>query len=266
MHCGDDTMCRGGCSCRWKTGNLICKVDKKSGEKKDCKVDNSTRDYDGCIDYSDQMLTLPPDTTRKFKVFSAFLHHPRSCNYRRSILSFLYAAKHPALHNSAKADKTQQGQHDEPSERVFLGESARDPPASTDSSRAPRAKMVLSMQFPVGEGSVRGTEQIGPRPALGCRMMSLPVKVSDELRIGGSDQNRQSHTTVLNRLNRLSMTVESVIGPHSLRLRLAGHVACERRLAASRDSPECSEAEHLEAWNDESVEQVIVEDSCSSSA
>ncbi|EKX54123.1 hypothetical protein GUITHDRAFT_160816 [Guillardia theta CCMP2712] len=46
--------CRGGCTCRWKTGNKVCKVNKNNGELNECKENNNSMEYDGCIDYTDE--------------------------------------------------------------------------------------------------------------------------------------------------------------------------------------------------------------------
>mmetsp|Transcript_27701 Transcript_27701/g.90217 ORF Transcript_27701/g.90217 Transcript_27701/m.90217 type:complete len:218 (-) Transcript_27701:277-930(-) len=45
--------CRRGCSCRWKTGKKICKVNKNNGELSECKENNISMEYDGCIEYTD---------------------------------------------------------------------------------------------------------------------------------------------------------------------------------------------------------------------
>ena len=70
---------RGGCTCRWKTGNKVCKVNKNgevgflcsmdrrdvhgtecpaSFQLNECKDNNSSMEYDGCIDYTDEVSCI----------------------------------------------------------------------------------------------------------------------------------------------------------------------------------------------------------------
>uniref|UniRef100_A0A7S0DXR1 Uncharacterized protein n=1 Tax=Hanusia phi TaxID=3032 RepID=A0A7S0DXR1_9CRYP len=162
--------CRGGCSCRWKTGNLICKVDKKSGEKKDCKVDNSTRDYDGCIDYSDQTRQENSRSSLLFYIIpgaaiiaGAFYLFFMQRNIRRyttqrrpTRLSRASMTSRRSEYFSANLPEILLQALTAPVRREQIWDESI-PPIPFDLYVS---GMVLSMQFPVGEGSVRGTEQV----------------------------------------------------------------------------------------------------------